>query len=85
MSWQEMLGFVGGALTTVSFAPQAWRLFKLKSAHEISLIFNIIFLLGIVCWLCYGLLFKLFPLILWNSLTFTVVFIMLIAKLKFDK
>ena len=43
MEWRELLGFMGGALTTVGFMLQVWRLFRLKSAREISLPFTGLF------------------------------------------
>ena len=55
MDWQEVPGFVGGLLTTMGMVPQVWRLFKLKSAHEISLTFSVLFVIGIAFWLAYGI------------------------------
>lgn len=85
MIWEEVFGFVAGALMTVGFMPQVWRLFKLKSAREISLPFTALFLLGIACWLSYGILLRLPPLILWNAITFILGVAMLYAKLKYGK
>ena len=85
MAWEEILGFIGGALITLGFIPQVWRLFKLKSAHEISLPFMLLFLLGAACWLVYGLLFKLTPVILWNTVSLALGCVMLYAKLKYGR
>lgn len=84
-NWQEILGFVAGALMTVGFAPQVWRLFKLKSAREISLFFTTAFILGTACWLSYGVLLSLPPVILWNSITLLLGFAMLFAKVKYGR
>jgi uncharacterized protein with PQ loop repeat len=32
----------------MGMVPQVWRLFKLKSAHEISLTFSLCFIIGVV-------------------------------------
>jgi len=56
LDWKELVGFIGGFLTTMGMVPQVWRLFKLKSAHEISLTFSLFFIIGIVFWLVYGIL-----------------------------
>ncbi|TET76493.1 MAG: hypothetical protein E3J42_01640 [Dehalococcoidia bacterium] len=32
-----------------SIAPQVWRLFRLRSAHEISLPFNLLIMTGVAC------------------------------------
>jgi len=83
MAWQELLGFVGGALMTAATIPQVRRLFKLKSAHEISLPFTWLFVLGTTCWLSYGILLSLPPVILWNAITLVSACAMLYAKLKY--
>ena len=85
MSWQELLGFIGGALTTGSLVPQVWRLFRLRSAREISLPFTSFLVLGVVCWLVYGIVLSLLPLILWNSITLLFAVAMFYAKMKYGK
>ncbi len=85
MYWNEILGFMGGLLTTVGFLPQVLRLFKLKSAHEISLIFTILFIIGIAFWLSYGISLGLTSVIIWNSITMVLGCSMLYAKLKYGR
>ncbi len=85
MDWKELLGFIGGALTTMGFVPQVWRLFRLRSAHEISLPFTIFFLVGIAFWLSYGISLGLLSVIIWNAITFGLGFAMLYAKLRYGK
>ena len=55
MSSAEYLGIVAGVFTTFAVVPQIIRVYKLKSAREISLIFTTSMLLGIVIWLVYGI------------------------------
>ena len=85
MNWNELLGFIAGASISMAFIPQVWRLFKLKSAHEISLLFTTLLLLGAVCWLAYGILQSLPPVILWNAIGATEVCAILYAKLKYGR
>ncbi len=82
MEWKELIGFVGGLMTTMGMVPQVWRLFKLRSAHEISLIFSSLFVLGISCWLSYGILLRLPSVIVWNGISLILGCGMLYAKLK---
>jgi len=77
----ESFGFVAGALVTCSLIPQLIRVFKLKSAHEISLLFASLLLLGITLWLVYGIYFGLPPVILWNAVGIVLVAALLGAKL----
>ena len=79
----EWLGFIGGALVTCSLVPQLMRVFKLRSAHEISLLFNILLLLGLITWLAYGISLRLPPVILWNAIGIVLVTGLLYAKLKY--
>jgi MtN3 and saliva related transmembrane protein len=85
LEWRELLGFIGGALTTVGFIPQVWRLFRLRSAHEISLPFTVFFVAGIGFWLSYGILMGLLSVIIWNAITFALGWAMLYAKLRYGR
>ena len=85
MDLRELLGLIGGALTTMGFVPQVLRLFKLKSAHEISLTFTYLFILGIAFWLAYGISLRMLSVVLWNALTLVLGACMLYAKLRYDK
>ncbi|MCJ7523577.1 MAG: SemiSWEET transporter [Dehalococcoidia bacterium] len=83
MAFEEVLGYAAGVLTTFSFAPQVWRLFRLRSAQEISLSFNLFLMAGVTCWMIYGVLLDLTPVILWNAVTLILVTGMLFAKLRY--
>jgi MtN3 and saliva related transmembrane protein len=81
----EILGLVGGALTTFGYVPQLVRILKLKSAREISLPFTLSFLAGATCWLAYGALLNLMPVILWNSAGIIFLTMLLFGKLKYGR
>lgn len=81
----DWLGLVAGALVTCSLVPQLIRVFKLRSAREISLLFNTLLLLGIITWLAYGIYLKLIPVILWNAIGAALVAVLLYAKLKYGR
>jgi MtN3 and saliva related transmembrane protein len=85
LDWKELVGLIGGFLTTMGMVPQVWRLFKLKSAHEISLTFSLLFNIGIVFWLAYGILHGLISVIIWNGITLVLGCGMLYAKLKWGR
>ncbi len=81
----EWLGLIGGAIGTIGFIPQIIRVFQLKSAHEISLPWCISFLIGISCWLSYGIILQLTSIILWNSISIVLSTALLYAKLKYGR
>ncbi|GEM_PF-189081 len=85
MHWTEWVGFTGGLLTTMGMVPQVWRLFKLKSAHEISMSFSLFFCLGISFWLLYGILNGLVSVVIWNGISLFLGCGMLYAKIKWGR
>jgi len=81
--WVETVGFVAGALVTCSLIPQLIRVYRLKSAHEISTLFTTLLLVGIIMWLVYGIFLRLTPVIVWNAASIILVTLLLRAKLKY--
>jgi MtN3 and saliva related transmembrane protein len=82
---QDIFSFIGGILVTVALVPQLVKIFRLKSALEISLPFTILLLVGMIFWLGYGILSELFPVILWNAVGAALVATLLFAKLKYGR
>ena len=85
MQFGEVLGLVAGAITTGSFVPQVIRVYKLKSAREISLIFNLLFVTGGLLWLSYGIYIHSFPIIFWNAIGVLLSLFLLVGKLRYGK
>jgi len=81
----EILGLVAGFFTTFAVVPQIMRVYKLKSAREISIIYNTTMLLGILIWLVYGIVLGRISLILWNIIGALLVVLLLLAKLKYGR
>ncbi len=85
MSSVELLGLIAGALATSSTIPQLVRIFRLKSAYEISMAFTILLLAGLSLWLVYGLSLSLTPVIVWNAIGTGCVAMLLVAKLRYGR
>ena len=85
MDWQQIFGLFAGGLIAVSYIPQIWKLFKLKSAKEISLPFSLLQLCGGLMWLVYGLILSLAAVIITNIVNVTLVCLLLYAKIKYGK
>ena len=51
----EIIGYVAGTLTTVSFLPQAIQTLKTKDTESLSLSMYSIFTTGVLLWLIYGI------------------------------
>lgn len=80
----DILGFVGGVLTTFAFVPQLVQVVKSRSARDVSFAMYVIFIGGVVCWLAYGVLIRSWPIILANIVTFTLAAAVLALKLFFE-
>jgi MtN3 and saliva related transmembrane protein len=85
LTFEQSLGFVAGAFVTCSLIPQLIRVFQLRSAREISMLFTTLLLLGLILWLAYGVFFRLTPVILWNAVGTILVAALLYAKLKYGR
>jgi MtN3 and saliva related transmembrane protein len=81
----EYLGYAGGVLTTMCYVPQLIRVFKLKSAREISYLYTLSLLIGILIWLLYGIFLRLPPIILWNAIGFVMVGLLLFSKIYYGR
>jgi MtN3 and saliva related transmembrane protein len=78
----ELLGFTAATLTTICWIPQAWRTIRTRDTRAISLWTQAIFALGIALWLVYGLLLASWPLIGANAVSFVLVSVILVMKLR---
>jgi MtN3 and saliva related transmembrane protein len=77
------IGFAAALLTTLSFVPQVLKVWRTRSAKDISLGMYSLFTLGIAAWLLYGVLIDSWPVILANLVTLVLAGSVLVMKLKF--
>ncbi|WP_212905368.1 SemiSWEET transporter [Clostridium polyendosporum] len=73
---------LAACLTTFSFLPQAIKVIKTKDTKGISLAMYSMFVLGVFCWMLYGIQVKDVPIIGANFVTFIFAGIVLIFKIK---
>ncbi|OGS03745.1 MAG: hypothetical protein A2204_03945 [Elusimicrobia bacterium RIFOXYA1_FULL_47_7] len=83
MNGLDLLGFAAGLVCTLSFVPQAWRIFKLKSAKDISLVTFIFFCLGVALWAVYGIFIGSLPIIIANTATLALGLAILTMKIQY--
>ena len=78
-----ILGLAAGTLTTISFIPQVIKLYKTKDAKDLSTATFCIFSCGVFLWLIYGIIIHEWPIIIANSITLILTFIIIVMKLKY--
>ena len=79
----ESIGSVAAVCTTIAFLPQLIRVWRRKSADDISLSMFLLFSTGVVLWLVYGILIHSFPMIVANTVTLAQAVAILILKLRY--
>ena len=78
-----LIGYIAGALTTISFVPQVVRAWKLKETRDLSLAMLVLFAAGILLWTCYGIWTGSLPIIVANVITFVLILVLLCLKLRY--
>lgn len=82
MSGLELLGYAAGLLTTIAFFPQVLKTWRTRSTQDISLVMFSTFTLGVLLWAIYGVLLQSWPIIIANSITFTLSLTILSLKIR---
>ena len=80
VAYQELLGYIAAALTTISFVPQVVKIWRFRSVKDISISMYIIYTLSVILWLIYGITIKSMPLVIAEILTLILVSTILTLK-----
>jgi MtN3 and saliva related transmembrane protein len=79
----NILGLMAGSLTTIAFIPQVIKIWKTRSARDISIIMFLLFSTGVLLWLLYGIALGAAPVIIANGITLVLALAVLILKFRF--
>ena len=69
MAWMTWIGYSAALLTTMSFVPQAWLIYRTGDTRGISLGMYSLFTVGVALWLVYGLALRAWPIVAANAIT----------------
>lgn len=81
----DAIGIVAGVLTTLAFVPQVIRVWRTRSARDLSLASFAIFTAGVALWMLYGVAIEALPVIVANAVTLVLAAAILVMKLAFDR
>ena len=81
----EFFGYFAAILTTLAFVPQLIKTLKTKKADDVSLTTLIMFLTGVAAWIIYGIEISSKPILIANTITFLLNFLILVFKLIYSK
>jgi MtN3 and saliva related transmembrane protein len=79
----SLVGFAAGFLTTVAFVPQVLKMWRTRSAKDVSLPAFATFSIGLAGWLAFGILKQDPPIVLWNAVTLLLAAAILAMKVRF--
>lgn len=78
-----MIGIIAACFTTFAFAPQVIKVLRDKNTKSLSLVMCFMQTMGIFLWLIHGIVIKDFALIFANSISFVLVLMILLFKIKY--
>ena len=76
------IGYIAGFLTTLAFVPQVIRSWRTRSTADLSLGTLFSFIVGVTCWIFYGIAIHSAPVVMWNIITLALNLAILTAKLR---
>lgn len=80
--WIEALGLLAACLTTSSFLPQAIRIWRTRSARDVSLAMYLMMAVGNALWLTYGILIGSVSMMFANATCLLMVLSVLVLKIR---
>lgn len=81
----NLVGSAAAVCTTIAFVPQLARVYRRKTARDISLAMFMVFSVGELLWLLYGIYIHSLPVILANAVTLALCLAILSLKLRYDR
>lgn len=85
MTALSVLATIFGSAMALANFPQAFKIFRRKSAKDISLLTYITLLVGAIVWVLYGIELKSFPLIFSNALGIAGVVFIIVGWFLYGK
>ena len=83
MDTTDILGLAAGFLTTLAFVPQLLKMWRSRSAKDVSLRTYVAFSTGVALWLAFGILKGEVAIILWNAVTLVLTACIVAMKVRF--
>jgi len=79
-----LVGIIAIILTSFSIVPQIVKIYRTKSAKDLSMIQCILLLIGILCWLLYGIQINDLVVIVANAINLLLQIILVSMKKIYD-
>lgn len=77
----QLTGYLAGFVIAVSLTPQVWKAWKTKSTTDISLLWNTIYIFGLLLFFVYGVGIKEMPIIVMITIEIILAISLIVAKI----
>ena len=81
----EIIGFLAAVLTTASFVPQVFRIWKTKEVKDISFVMYLSMFFGVSLWFYYGFMINSISMMIANIISALLVLSILYFKKSYTK
>jgi MtN3 and saliva related transmembrane protein len=85
MDWIEIAGHTGAFLSSITFIPQVYKVWKTKSVGDLSLTMLVIVFSSTLIWLIYGIALNLRPVMLANGIICFLSMLLIYFKFAYSK
>ena len=85
MNWLDIIGHIGSALSSITFMPQVYRVWKTRSAGDLCMATILIVFVSTLIWLVYGIGKELWPVIICNGIICGLSVVLIYFKYIFGK
>ncbi len=85
MDYIKLLGLAAGTITSVTFLPQVIRIYKTKSAKDISSSMLGLLIIGVTMWLVYGIIVNDIAIMYTNGMVLALSLVMVYFKFRFKE
>lgn len=83
MTWIDLAGHTGAALSSITFIPQVYKAWQTKSVGDLSMYMILIVFTSTIIWLVYGISLMLWPVITANVIICSLSMVLIYFKLTF--
>ncbi len=78
-----VVGIVAGTFTTAAFLPQVIKAHTSRHTKDLSLVMFVLFSIGLLLWIIYGVALRSFPVIAANTITILLSLYLIYLKIKY--
>jgi MtN3 and saliva related transmembrane protein len=79
----DQLGYIAGLLVVLSLLPQFIKAWRTKLTRDISLLRYIIYIIGLILWIVYAILIKVWPVGIMNGVGLILALGILYLKIRY--